>query len=202
MSDEYTESAQDVLQGLMGETHAASITFTSTNSLPLSLPLPLPLSLPLSESQIDLNPEKKEEPLFGQDSRGAYENQKETYAHRLIATLLAQGLTNKEIAELTGRTQANINYLAKQPFVMQQALKVVHGSSDAAMALLQKESLAAAERLIVIAKNAKNEEVKRKANNDILDRKYGKPNQPYSVRQATAKEMNDDELAKIAFGNS
>jgi hypothetical protein len=85
---------------------------------------------------------------------------------------------------------------------MQQALKVVHGSSDAAMALLQKESLAAAERLIVIAKNAKNEEVKRKANNDILDRKYGKPNQPYSVRQATAKEMNDDELAKIAFGNS
>ena len=117
--------------------------------------------------------------------------------HRLIAILKSSGLDNQEIAEMTGYTAGAISTIISQPFAQDVILGRMHESGDKAMELLQAASVKAAERLIVLAEHAKNEECKRKANNDILDRKYGKPNQPYTVSERPVNEMSDQELAKV-----
>ena len=126
----------------------------------------------------------------------------EKVRHRLVAVLKATGsLTDREIAELTGYSATHVSTICKQPSAEKMILERMHGTGDAAMKVLQDASVAAAKRLVQIAETAENMETKRKANNDILDRKYGKPNQPYSVSQKAANELHDSELAKIAQGN-
>lgn len=135
-------------------------------------------------------------PLWNNTSRGAYQNQKEQLWHRGAAFMKAAGNTNVKIAELLGRTPACINYLMQQEFMQKMVLELQHENGDATLKTLSDESLYAAQRLIEIAKNADNEETRRKANNDILDRKYGKPNQPMSVRDVKAEDISDAELVK------
>ena len=60
---------------------------------------------------------------------------------------------------------------------------------------LRGEALGAARRLIELSKDTDiNPEIYRKANNDVLDRVYGKPNQPYTHRQIDPSKMSDEEL--------
>lgn len=54
----------------------------------------------------------------------------------------------------------------------------------------------AATELVEIMRTVENQEVKRKACNDILDRNYGKPNQPMSVTKKNADEMSLEEINK------
>ena len=148
-------------------------------------------------------PSEKAFPRLFNATDASHINQREKYEHRLIALLKATGMSNTEIAKETGYTPVMVGYIVKQPWAVDLILSRIHGSSDAAMKALQDASLAAAMRLIEIAETAKNEEVKRKANNDILDRKYGKPNQPYTLATKGAHEMSDDELAKaVQSGNN
>ena len=127
----------------------------------------------------------------------AYELQHEKYEHRVIAYMKAQGLNDKEIAERTGLSPVTIGYVKKQPWFEKLVLTEIHKHGDAALEFLAQETLEAAKRLVDIARNAENDETRRKANNDILDRKYGKPNQPVALTQKRAEEMSDDELMAV-----
>lgn len=126
---------------------------------------------------------------------------KEKYEHRLMAILKASGLSNVEIAELTGFTTPAVGLIVKQPWAEQFILEKMHGTGDKAMQRLHAAADECAKRLIDLAATAQNEECKRKANNDVLDRRYGRPNQPYTVQTKQANELADSELAKIAQGN-
>ena len=127
--------------------------------------------------------------------------QREKAWHRLAVILKASGMTDREIAVELDVTPPAVAVVCKQPWAVEMLLGRMHGAGDRAMARLQEEALAAAERLINIAKTAENDETRRKANNDILDRKYGKPNQPYTTSNKSAEEIGDSELMKIAKGN-
>jgi hypothetical protein len=139
--------------------------------------------------------------LWGKDNfkRPAYAPKKERFEHRIIAYIKATqpGLTNREIGERVGLHEVTIAYLLRQPYMELAVLEEVKKSYDPAMQLLQNEAFDAASRLIQISKDAENDEVRRKANNDVLDRKYGKPNQPMSVQKKDASSLSDQELADI-----
>jgi hypothetical protein len=138
-------------------------------------------------------------PLWGKENlqEPAYSNKREKYEHRLMAYLKASGLSNIEIAERMGYSPVTVNYVVRQPFMEEMILLEMRQATDPAMRLLANESLEAALRLVDISKNAQNDETRRKANNDILDRKYGKPNQPMSVSSKSPAQMSDEELVKI-----
>ena len=126
-----------------------------------------------------------------------YVNLREKYEHRIIAYLKAGGNSNVEVARITGMSPAAINYLVRQEWMEQNILEEIRKRGDEAMQALWNAAPVAAETLVEIAKTAENLETKRKACNDILDRKYGKPNQPYSVKDAAAEDLQDSELVKI-----
>lgn len=131
----------------------------------------------------------------------AYVNKKEKYEHRVIAHLKACCKTNVEIARLTGFSPVTINYLVRQPFMEAMILGEIRQNADPALALLANAALDSAQRLIDIAINSENDETRRKANNDILDRKYGKPNQPMTVKDVSPSELSDAELVKYLGDN-
>lgn len=141
------------------------------------------------------------EGLQGRRLKPAYELQSEKYEHRIVAFHKAAGMTDKEVAEATGLHSVTIGYIKKQPWFEQLVLEEIHKKGEEALEYLASKSLDAAKRLVEISEKAQNEETRRKANNDILDRKYGKPNQPMSVSTKKADEMSDAELMKALQGN-
>ena len=166
----------------------------------LSEELGLKMRPDLSEEKpSDVNAQPRQ-PFFNPGDP-SYVLKAEKPVHRQAVLLKAAGYTDREIAAELELHPLTIAYIVKQPWALKLMEARVHGTADKAMARLQEETLAAAERLIEIAKNAENDETRRKANNDILDRKYGKPNQPYSVANKSACELSDGELAKLVTSN-
>lgn len=121
--------------------------------------------------------------------------------HRLAVILKSAGMTDVEIGKELGVTPAAVRVAWKQPWANGILLSRLHASGDKAMAKLHSECEAAVERLIMIAMHAKNDETRRKANNDILDRKYGRPNQPHSLGSKSTDECTDAELVAIVREN-
>lgn len=149
-----------------------------------------------NESRIGLVTSDRRE-LWGDQPTPQYVNQKEQLQHRVVAFMKAEGKSNKTIADTLGKSQAHVNYLLKQPWMQKQVLELIHKTGDATMEVLHKASIEAAEYLVDVVGNEKvNAETRRKAANDILDRKYGKPNQPYSQSTIPVEQMSDEELAK------
>jgi len=128
----------------------------------------------------------------------AYLNKKELPQHRVIAYLKAVGMKNIEVARKLGYSQASINYLVRQPFMELLILDEIKKTHDPALQLMMNESFDAAVRTIELSKNAENEQVRLKANESILDRKWGKPNQPMSMRAAKdLSQLPDSELERL-----
>lgn len=130
-----------------------------------------------------------------------YTVQHEKPEHRLMVMLKSAGYSNKEIADQMGYSSVQVGYIMKQEWAAKMLLERIHNTGDSAMKILQDAAAEAAQRLVEIARTATNLEVKRKANNDILDRKYGKPNQPHSMTTKAANELTDEELSKHLQSN-
>lgn len=130
--------------------------------------------------------------------------QRERPEHRIIIMLASTGMGAAEISEhlrFVGHDvhKVTVANLLKQPWAMEQVLlEIERAGREPVRQMLQGESLDAAQRLVELAKEAKSEETKRKANNDILDRVFGKPNQPITHEVKDPSELSDEELAKIA----
>jgi len=140
-------------------------------------------------------------PLFN-GRQPAYVLKAERPEHRAIIMLKAAGRTNVEIAEATGTTTVHVATIVKQPWAVTQILKEIEGAGrEPVIELMQGAAFDAATRLIEIANVAKNEETKRKANLDVLQFSFGKPNQPITstltIAPSTMSEKQiDAELAK------
>ena len=128
----------------------------------------------------------------------AYETKTEKGYHRLVAFLVAEGYNDKEIAAKVDRSPVTISYLRKQPHIERLIVELIHGRGDAAMDKLHKAAEEAADALISNLREAVAEgclgEVRQTANS-ILDRKYGKPNQPTTV--TTRKTVEEMTVAEI-----
>lgn len=128
----------------------------------------------------------------------AYENQRERAYHRMVAFMVAEGYNDMEIAAKLDRSAATIGYLRKQPHIEALIVSLIHGRGDAAIDTLHKAAEEAAETLIEnmrLAKKAGAFGIVRQNANDILDRKYGKPNQPTTV--TTRKTVEEMTVAEI-----
>jgi len=128
----------------------------------------------------------------------AYELKAERPEHRAVIMMKAAAMTNVEIARATGMSPVTVAYIVKQPWAQEQILKEIEESGrEAVIQLLRVSAIDAAERLIAIAESAANDETRRKANNDILDRVFGKPNQPVSDgTKADPSKLSEAEIDK------
>lgn len=123
--------------------------------------------------------------------------QKENFRHREVCYLRAQGFRSSEIADRLGVTVVMVNYTLKQPWAQQFVLDLISraGAKDV-IEIFQRAAPKAALDLIEIAESAENDETRRKANNDLLDRVFGKPNQPVTHTQIKdPRTMSDAEIA-------
>lgn len=129
----------------------------------------------------------------------AYVLQSERPVHRAIIFLAAQGLSYVEIAQQLGITPVCVQYVVKQDWAQEEILKQIHDNGGEAVAVvLQQQALPSVMKLIELRESEKvAAEVQRKAANDLLDRIFGRPNQPVTHRSEDLQEMSDAELQAI-----
>ena len=143
-----------------------------------------------------------EKPLFNMGSPAVHLQREKAY-HRMVAFLKAQGMSNVEVAERVGVTPVTVAYVSKQPFVAQMIVdEIAKAGRPEVEVILQGAALDSVNKLIEIRDSEQaSPDVQRKAANDLLDRVFGKPNQPISHSQVEANSLSDAELAKcIASG--
>lgn len=131
-----------------------------------------------------------------------YINQRETWQHRVIAFLKAEGYTNKEIADRTGYSALVIGNIIRQPCIVELIRQELSKAGRSALSnvLSEEEAIKSIEKLIELRNGAESQEVQRKAANDHLNRIYGCPNQSITHTQQTdLDKLTDAELLKIAM---
>lgn len=129
----------------------------------------------------EVAPAEPPPPLYGQTVPPVI-NQRETPAHRVMLELSAQGFMNKEIAQMMGRSAVNVNNILRQPALQSTLVEECRREADADKRVVDiiKTNVAAATQVladIALDKDAKKSD-RIAAANALLDRRYGKPNQP------------------------
>ncbi len=156
----------------------------------------------VSEGVSPREPQKEPRPLFnGREPQ--YVLQSERPVHRAIVFLAAQGLSYIEIAQQLGITPTTVQYVTKQDWAEKEILDIIHkNGGDAVATVLSQQALPSVLKLIELRDNEKvAAEIQRKSANDLLDRIFGKPNQPVTHRQEDLDEMTDAELTAIVAKN-
>lgn len=160
-------------------------------------------SVPQYASIIEANGgDRLDNPCHGQ-REPYYNNKREQPQHRHIGLLKAQGLTNKEIAEETGYTPVAVSNILRQPWIQDLIYQEMRRAGrDAVRETLEVQALPSIQKLIELRDDvevyAKNPDIARKAANDLLDRVYGKPNQPITrTEKVELDSLTDQQLAEI-----
>ena len=128
-----------------------------------------------------------------------YHIQRERFEHRIICFLKAEGYSNIDIAKRTGMSAVAISNIIRQPWAQKQILDIIHDKGgDAVSALLNGAAADAVQRLIIEKDNMEARASERiLAADKILDRAFGKPNQPLQYSTADTKKLSDEELETI-----
>ena len=153
---------------------------------------------PAAGAQSARPPQPEPRPFFNPRDP-AYVLQSERAVHRGIIFLAAQGLSYVEIAQQLGLSAACVQYVVKQPWAEEEILKQIHSNGgDAVAQVLSAQALPSVMKLIELRDNEKvAAEIQRKSANDLLDRIFGRPNQPVTHRTEDLQEMSDAELQAI-----
>jgi len=126
--------------------------------------------------------------------------------HRIVILLKAQGNSNKEIAEVTGMSAVAVANILRQPWARKQLVEEINSAGrNEVVQMFKGAALEVAEQVISIVKNPESRDSdKISASHLILDRLFGKPNQPMEVNlnDSSLKSMSDEQLLKIASGNA
>ncbi len=128
-----------------------------------------------------------------------YVLQSERAVHRAICFLAAQGLSYVEIAQQLGVSGTTVGYVVKQDWAEKEILDIIHkNGGDAVATVLSQQALPSVLKLVELRDSEEvAAEVQRKAANDLLDRIFGRPNQPVTHRQEDLEQMSDAELQAI-----
>lgn len=128
-------------------------------------------------------------------------HKKEKWEHRICAYLKAQGYSNVEIAAKTGYTPAGIWQIMQLPWVKEVIRTEINKNGQAAVEQLLKASTFDSVCKLLEVRDNPNAQPRDviAASKELLDRVYGKPNQP--ITHVEAKDLNalsDQELEAIA----
>lgn len=132
-------------------------------------------------------------------------NQKERPAHRLMLEMAAKGYINKEIAETTGRTTVNVNNALRQPHSQQTLVNSIRdrvSADEQVVEVIRKNVVKAIETLAEIIDGGEDGKAKYSdriaAAEALLNRRYGKPNQPINGGGSVdLNQLTDAALAKM-----
>lgn len=155
--------------------------------------------LPSSGIQI-LNETITEVPTLNRPP-GAYVAKQELPHHRAAIELAAKGCyTQKEIASMLGKTPLTVSNVTKNPNYQRylaDAIHRIHGEDEEVLEIIKEGVTKAAQLLVNVVKDkdAKNSD-RIAAAKELLDRKYGKPNQP--VNRGTDVDLNAMAIAELA----
>lgn len=142
-------------------------------------------------------------PLLHNHTKPYHVNQKERPAHRLMAELAAKGYNNKEIAEIVGRTTVNVNNALRQPHSQQTLVNGIRDRVSADEQVVEVIRSNVVKAVTTLAEIMDDEDAKKSdriaAAEALLNRRYGKPNQPINGRGTVdLDQLSDAELVKMA----
>lgn len=124
--------------------------------------------------------------------------QSENPAQRMVLIKKMQGLTNREIAEVTGYTPEHVATICKQPWALEYMARSLHEQGvDKVAKLIDQNVAKAVERIIVEMDNedARSQE-RTNAAKALIEMKYGKAVQVIEHRDSqSVTEMTDLEIA-------
>jgi hypothetical protein len=138
-----------------------------------------------------------------QDWKGPIERYKtEKYEHRIIAYLKAQGYNNIEIAERTGYSYGSVCAITKLPWVKEVVLETIREKGEAGVQDVLRSS--ALDSVLFLVETRDNDKAQTRdrisAADKLLDRFYGKPNQPITHKEEVdLSKLSDTDLAEIAL---
>lgn len=128
-----------------------------------------------------------------------YENKSEFPVHRQMIELAGQGFTVKEIAAMVGKTPQNVNNILRQKPLQQHLVNEVHRKvteDQKVLDLVRNNVVMAMGVFVEIAGNEKCKPADRiAAAKELIDRRYGKTNQPINrTNDVDLNSLSDEEL--------
>lgn len=141
-------------------------------------------------------------PLAGKGHSVQHLLQREKSRHRAIVELAAKGYDQKEVAARVGVSPVTVGNTLAQPMLQKplvEAIKRHHGADEQVVELIKESVVKAVATLAEVMEDerAKNSD-RIAAAQAILDRRYGKPNQPINRgTDVDLSTLSDDELAKM-----
>ena len=131
-----------------------------------------------------------------------YVRQQELPWHRLALELAAKGFTAQEIGERVGKTAVCVQDILRQPHYQQDQVDLIKRESDKDYEVVEVIKENVVEAVLTLADIIKDTSAKKSdriaAAQALLDRRYGKPNQP--MNRGTDVDLNnlsDKELAAM-----
>jgi hypothetical protein len=124
----------------------------------------------------------------------------EKYQDRLIAYLHASGMNGRAIAAKLGISASTVYITLALPWVKEAVKQTLQeGGRDAVKEVLQTSAFDTVMFLIDVRNDDKAQTRDRiTASKELLDRTYGKPNQPITHREESdLTKLSDEELAKV-----
>lgn len=137
-------------------------------------------------------------------------NKKERPAHRLMLELAAKGYTNKEIAETVGKTTVNVNNALRQPHSQQTLVHSIRervSADEQVVEVIRSNVVKAVSTLAEIMDGGEDGKAKYSdriaAAEALLNRRYGKPNQPINGGGTVdLNQLSDEELVRMQKSNT
>jgi DNA-binding CsgD family transcriptional regulator len=129
-------------------------------------------------------------------------NQKERPRHRVMLELAAKGYDNKEIAANLGVSAVNVNNALRQPHSQQTLANLCRdrvSADEQVVQVIREKVVKAVETLAEIMEDEDSRNSDRIAAAEaLLNRRYGKPNQPInSGSTVDLNHLSDEALAKM-----
>lgn len=141
-------------------------------------------------------------PLAGKATKPAHYLLREKARHRAIVEMAAKGYDQKEVASRIGVCAATVGNTLAQPMLQKplvDAVKRIHGADEEVVEIIKESVVAAVSTLADIVKDEKAKNNDRIAAAEaILNRRYGKPNQPINRgTDVDLSTLSDAELARM-----
>lgn len=163
-------------------------------------------ALPTQGRPVSTVTEVEEPPLLQNRKAPYYENKQERPNHRLMIELHAKGYNIKEISEMTGYSAVCVNNIVRQPNLQRALVSEIRKtvSADEEVVEIIRQNVVKSIQVYEAVLDDPKADVKLKmeAAERLLNRRYGKPNQPINRgSDVDLNELPDSELLKLAKGN-
>lgn len=195
MPEEYTAKANALIEELVGPEHSAS----NPQNFDRVMRTNSEFAEQVKDAAADPN-------AFHGARAPSLAIQQETPEHRKMITMKAMGLTNGEIAEMFGRSQAHVSQVMRQPWAKLQLVKLItEAGKDPLKVMIESAAIDSAATLIEIRDDkSAPASVRVAAADKLLDRFLGKPTQHIESKSEVTNVPADikrveDELAALAI---